>query len=41
MMDINIKPTLFETKVYQPLLASFEEINDLRFKRQYLRQKDI
>jgi len=33
MMDINIKPTLFETKVYQPLLASFEEINDLRFKR--------
>ncbi len=33
MMDINIKPTLFETKVYQPLLASFDKITDLRFKR--------
>jgi len=33
MMDINIKPKLFETKVYQPLLASFAEITDLRAKR--------
>ena len=33
MMDINTNPTLFETKVYQPLLASFAEITDLRFKR--------
>lgn len=33
MMDISTKPTLFETKVYQPLLASFEKITDLRAKR--------
>ncbi len=33
MMDINIKPKLFETKVYQPLLASFDKITDLRSKR--------
>ncbi|MDQ3180332.1 MAG: ISAs1 family transposase [Acidobacteriota bacterium] len=33
MMDINIKPKLFETKVYQPLLASFDKITDLRCKR--------
>lgn len=33
MMDINIKPELFETKVYQPLLASFDRITDLRAKR--------
>src|SRR5215210_7556274 len=33
MMDINTKPTLFETKVYQPLLASFDKITDLRCKR--------
>lgn len=33
MMDINTKPTLFETKVYQPLLASFDKITDLRAKR--------
>ena len=32
-MDINIKPKLFETKVYQPLLASFDKITDLRSKR--------
>ena len=33
MKDINTKPTLFETKVYQPLLASFDRITDLRSKR--------
>ncbi len=33
MMDINTKPTLFEAKVYQPLLASFDKITDLRAKR--------
>jgi len=33
MMDINIKPKLFETKLYQPLLASFDKITDLRCKR--------
>jgi len=33
MMDINTTPTLFETKVYQPLLASFDKITDLRCKR--------
>ncbi len=33
MTDINTKPTLFETKVYQPLLASFDKITDLRSKR--------
>lgn len=33
MMDINTKPTLFEAKVYQPLLASFDKITDLRSKR--------
>jgi len=33
MMDISTQPKLFETKVYQPLLASFAEITDLRFKR--------
>lgn len=33
MMDINTKPKLFETKVYQPLLASFAKITDLRCKR--------
>jgi predicted transposase YbfD/YdcC len=33
MKDINTLPTLFETKVYQPLLASFEKITDLRSKR--------
>jgi len=32
-MDINIKPTLFEAKIYQPLIASFEKPTDLRFKR--------
>lgn len=33
MMDINTKPKLFETKVYQPLMASFAKITDLRCKR--------
>ncbi len=33
MMDISIKPTLFEAKVYQPLLESFDKITDLRCKR--------
>lgn len=33
MMDISTKPKLFETKVYQPLLASFDKIHDLRAKR--------
>ncbi len=33
MMDINTQPTLFETKLYQPLLASFDKITDLRCKR--------
>lgn len=33
MMDINTTPTLFERKVYQPLLASFDKITDLRCKR--------
>lgn len=33
MIDINTQPTLFETKVYQPLLASFDKITDLRAKR--------
>jgi len=32
-MDINIKPKLFETKLYQPLLVSFDKISDLRCKR--------
>jgi len=32
-MDINTKPKLFEPKVYQPLLASFDKITDLRCKR--------
>jgi predicted transposase YbfD/YdcC len=32
-MDISTKPKLFETKTYQPLLASFAEITDLRAKR--------
>jgi DDE_Tnp_1-associated len=32
-MDISAKPKLFETKTYQPLLASFAEITDLRAKR--------
>lgn len=33
MMDISIKPTLFEAKTYQPLLESFDKITDLRCKR--------
>ena len=33
MMDISTKPKLYETKTYQPLLVSFEEITDLRAKR--------
>lgn len=33
MMDISTNPTLFETKVYQPLLTSFDKITDLRSKR--------
>jgi len=33
MMDINTEPKLFETKVYQPLPASFAKITDLRCKR--------
>jgi predicted transposase YbfD/YdcC len=33
MMDISIKPTLFEAKTYQPLLDSFDKITDLRCKR--------
>ncbi len=33
MMDISTQTKLFETKVYQPLLASFAEITDLPFKR--------
>lgn len=33
MMNINIEPQLFEAKVYQPLLASFTQITDLRAKR--------
>jgi predicted transposase YbfD/YdcC len=33
MMDISTKPKLFETKTYQPLVASFAEITDLRAKR--------
>lgn len=33
MMDINTQPTLFETKVYQPLVKSFDKITDLRCKR--------
>jgi hypothetical protein len=32
-MDISTKPKLFETKTYQPLMASFAEITDLRAKR--------
>ena len=32
-MDISTKPKLYETKTYQPLLVSFEEITDLRAKR--------
>lgn len=32
-MDINTQPTLFETKVYQPLVKSFDKITDLRCKR--------
>jgi predicted transposase YbfD/YdcC len=32
-MDISTKPKLFETKTYQPLLASFAKITDLRAKR--------
>ena len=32
-MNISIKPKLFETKTYQPLLESFAEITDLRAKR--------
>jgi predicted transposase YbfD/YdcC len=33
MMDISTQPKLFETKTYQPLLASFDRITDLRAKR--------
>ena len=33
MLNINIKPTLFETTEYQPLVASFAQITDLRRKR--------
>lgn len=32
-MDINTQPTLFETKLYQPLVKSFDKITDLRCKR--------
>lgn len=32
-MDTNTKPTLFEAKIYQSLLSSFEKLTDLRFKR--------
>ncbi len=33
MINTNTKPTLFETKLYQPLLTSFARITDLRAKR--------
>ncbi len=32
MINTNTKPTLFETKLYQPLLTSFARITDLRAK---------
>jgi predicted transposase YbfD/YdcC len=32
-MDTNIQPTLFEARIYQPLVSSFEKLTDLRFKR--------
>lgn len=35
-MDTNTKPTLFEAKIYQSLLSSFEKLTDLRFKKRHL-----
>jgi len=32
-MDISTKPELFEPKIYQPLILSFEKLTDLRFAR--------
>jgi predicted transposase YbfD/YdcC len=32
-MDTGTKPTLFEARIYQPLILSFEKLTDLRMKR--------
>ncbi len=32
-MDTSTKPTLFEARIYQPLILSFEKLTDLRMKR--------